>query len=322
MSQAKNQHYISQAEQKMNSCSGPGASKPKIYRLHVVDREAEPPKLVPAKRTVRTELSCLDLFTFQRTNQNDRTSLEKLFWGYENSLTRHTARLLELAGAASVSDIKDPLVNLLGAKLMSLFRNPFCVGLTMDALGPLLPRASDAMRARVDRVIAGDRRHARAVCRKFGFSPEVYGRWLGLLFLALSRTRSGQPNPFELIVKALLETNYVSVHLFEYTPDAAENVAVLSDRSFSWARAQKDPSLLSFNLTSRAFLCLAVATEAMVDPEGRFPVAAKTLARDRVVRLSYQRDNLEALSAYNVRTIGQCHEAVYSASPSPLIGAL
>src|ERR1019366_10189967 len=97
MSEARNQHFISQVEQRLNAIN-PNAlpRNQRIYKLRVVDREDR--RLMLANENgspIKANLSLSDLFSFDiDLDGRLRENFESLFNDYEASIPIHTEGVL------------------------------------------------------------------------------------------------------------------------------------------------------------------------------------------------------------------------------------
>lgn len=80
----KNQHYLSQIEQRLNSIAG---AKHKIYSFTLQDRESCAVTLDNNKGTsIQKNLSFSDLYTFEFLDKGFRKNLESVFGKYEEKI--------------------------------------------------------------------------------------------------------------------------------------------------------------------------------------------------------------------------------------------
>jgi len=124
----KNQHYISQVEQKLNSINPEvDRSKRKIFEYEIVDRELDiyqKTKLTGVK--IEQNLSFNDLYTFDILNDQTRSNFEEFFCKYENKVEILTRNLIE----KSVNNhpiTEDEIFNLITCKFLNFIRNLFSI---------------------------------------------------------------------------------------------------------------------------------------------------------------------------------------------------
>jgi hypothetical protein len=87
-----NQHYISQAEQRLNSANPAAKNRnQRIYEFQVISREPILLQLLDSRgRKIENALSFNDLFSFDIIGQLDlRSNLEALFGTYEQALANN-----------------------------------------------------------------------------------------------------------------------------------------------------------------------------------------------------------------------------------------
>ena len=130
-----NQHFISQAEQRANAIPGaPG----RIYEFTIVDRDQPIIQLVGDRGvTIKNNLSCDDLFTFDRQGKL-RRNLEKLFGKYENKggqalkLLQHETNFPKreafFGNVSYDSQLFKLLFEIWALKFLNIWRNPHGVG--------------------------------------------------------------------------------------------------------------------------------------------------------------------------------------------------
>jgi hypothetical protein len=321
----KNQHYISQAEQRLNSIDP--ASPKRIFALEVIDRDKHVLRpRDPRGSSIENSLSYRDLFSLDVVSSSVRNNLEDLFQRYESDVAAHSRALLAKL-AAGDDNLKKEIVELFTAKLMNFLRNPFSIRKILNTFG----LAADwqfgdpALASELDAAIKGSRPQRGTVCAQFGIMDEEYDRWLRVLFLLLTNV-PGQPlNLFEEVVKGTLESNWTQVFVAEETGTDPNQVFLLSDRGFNAfspdlsAHGLGDAVTFEFNVCARASVSFTLADPTPLITSGRFPASAVDKALRANVRVSHIRDNRDLLVRYNQRTVSHCAEMVFSASARPIL---
>jgi DNA-binding transcriptional MerR regulator len=97
VNQTKNQHFISQVEQRLNAYNPDAArDNQRIYEFEIVDRDKRILKLVDARgRSIKNNLAMLDLFSFDvDKDKNTRANFEEAFHRYERQVRPNTERIL------------------------------------------------------------------------------------------------------------------------------------------------------------------------------------------------------------------------------------
>ena len=83
--ETRNQHYLSQVEQRLNSFNPDDKKKKqRIYTFNIIDREDYKISLLSDKGSlIENNLSLEDLFSFDVVDKKIRANLETLFHAYE-----------------------------------------------------------------------------------------------------------------------------------------------------------------------------------------------------------------------------------------------
>lgn len=317
-SNTKNQHFVSQCEQRLNTLN-PEASreKQKIYSFIVIDREDYSLHLENrAGIKIKNNLAWMDLFSFDVIDSEYRDNLEACFRDYEADVAEQSQALLrKLDSDGKAANILNEVINVFAAKLLNLLRNPYSVSAVLNTFHSTLSfRPVDPQLAhQFDRVVEGNRPQEQTVCERFQLTPQVYRAWLQALFMLLFRAPGATVNVFEALVTTLFENNYVSVMVHRFTdPD---NVCLLSDRGFNSREQDQSRMFLDFNLGAQAFIQYAFCDIRGVVSEDTDPEVIAELERRREIKVHYRRDELDALVNYNRLTTYQCHRRVYAARP-------
>jgi hypothetical protein len=259
MSRTKNQHFISQIEQRLNACNPSAASADqRIYEFQIVERDKHILRLTDSKgRLIKNNLSMMDLFSFDvDKDKNTRRNFERAFGRYESQMRANTQRIL-LAHSKRSCNIATELFNLFVAKLVNFVRNPFSVTKVVNTFGrsaehhPTNPAIYDTY----IRIMTGRQPHQVHRCRELGISDDQYKTWLRLLFMLLTPMADGANNLFEESMKSLFEAegHAVLVHVHKYD----EQRCLLSDRGFSSPVDQGEHMAFDFNLCANAFIRFA-----------------------------------------------------------------
>lgn len=316
----KNQHYVSQVEQRLNT-STPSATpkRQKIHAFSVTDRKQY--IITPSHsngKLIDRNLSFYDLFSFDIASKETRSNFEALFQTYEHDIETQTRSLLKKLDAGS-NEIKDELINLFAAKLLNSFRNPHCIKKTLNSIGtiatytPLDPNLAEIC----TQVENGRRPHQKHLCGLLGITNKLYAKWLRTLFMLLMRP--GDTNMLEQLIKSLYEntSHHLGAFVYTYAGEHADKHPLLSDKGFS-SPSDNDACLVySFNLSSNAFISytfIDVEKQALVNvPEiviQHFKMHPKT------INITHRKNDLEALNSYNKNTVYQAKSSVFCCSKS------
>ena len=310
---ARNHHYVSQAEQRLNAVN-PTADrrKQRILVFEVRDRDLPVLNLLDPRGTkIESNLSSFDLFSFEVVDSRYRRNLEDIFGRYEGEVAQKSRGLIEKLRAGS-ADIKAEVLDVFAIKLLNFFRNPYCVQKAMNTFGaatnyePTDPDLKTAYRA----VLNGSRPQIASICAAFGLTPELYESWLRALFVILAPV--APVNIFEGTIKALFEHNYVSVNVFDYAQPDEGDTCLLSDRGFNMPQQAENLFMFEFNLGARSFACFQMSN--LNEYDVRDDVKARMKGH---VDVRYVANDRRLLAAYNQRTAYQCDTKVFAAKPSP-----
>lgn len=201
VSQTKNQHFISQIEQRLNACNPNAApAYQRIYEFKIVDRDNHVLRLMNNNgKGIESNLSMFDLFSFDvDKDKNIRINFEHAFHRYESQMPANTERIL-LAHSKGDSNISSEVFNLFVAKLVNFIRNPYSVAKVVNTFGcfaevhPTNPAIYDTY----VRTLTGRRPHQAHLCRSLDISDDQYKTWLRLLFMLLIPMVDGITNFLE-----------------------------------------------------------------------------------------------------------------------------
>jgi hypothetical protein len=316
----KNQHFLSQVEQRLNAHNPEaGKNKQRIYSFRIADKENYIIELENQKgKLIKNNMSLDDLFSFDVVDKRIRKSLELSFCKYEDAIGVHTKTLLEKVQAYD-DNIKDEIIELFVSKLLNFFRNPYCIEKTLNTLGnvakfyPLDPEMQEIF----EDVENGRKPHQKELCTYLGISEELYHCWLKALFLLLMRPKDGNINMLEQIVRSLFENpvNLLNVFVFQYTGVHSDKRPLVSDRGFSIPSDDESCLAYAFNLCSSAFIGFTfvdIKKQNFVEAPDRVKELFQLMPKK--VNVKYVQNELQALASYNRNVIYQAKEKVYCSS--------
>ncbi len=324
------QHFLSQAEQKLNACNPASESGQfRIYSFRIADRDHYQLELEqPRGRSIDSNLSILDLFSFDvAVGKRLRWNLEQLFQKYERGIERHTRSLLEKV-ARDQFDVNEELIELFAAKLLNFVRNPFCIEKAINSFPGIagFQPTDAALLTAYRQIIAGKRPHQAHLCGQLGISDQRYEEWLRMLFVLLAPINLNGGNLFEGCVKGLFENRASHIGVFLGVYD--EPGVLLSDRGFSQPIADSPKMMaLSFNLSPTAFVDFAFADVATLLEGRAHPEFLKSALENwkkralPTVNLTLMRNDRAQLARFNRRVVEQCHSRVYCSVKDQLVFA-
>ena len=319
----RNQHFVSQAEQRLNSIN-PSAkvSNQRIYAFSLVDRDLSTIRLASQRGTkISNTLNVSDLFSFDVVDRANRHNFEQLFQRYEADITLYTRRFIEKV-ARREPDVKDEVVHIFLLKLLNSFRSPYSIVKTLNTFPSILKNGhpTDSMLYKeYSRVVSGNKPHQEALCRRLGITRDQYHDWLRSLFILLSNIDDDTFTLFDKVVASLFNDGNlrITIRLCTYS----EKTCLLSDNGFVAWTDQPHHMVMAFNLYSHGFVQYAfLSIDSFIDERigaipQRFREAVERFkAEPKEVTIDNEEDNLESLHTYNRNAVLQCHSHVYNAT--------
>lgn len=128
-SKARNHHYISQVEQRLNAIDKSVSSEnQRIFKFEVVDAESKIIKnLDLAGKKIEKNLAIKDLYALKMLEGGGQENLEAAFQVYENDIGELTKSLLEKIADPNSTDFKVEILRLYLLKFLNSFRNPYSI---------------------------------------------------------------------------------------------------------------------------------------------------------------------------------------------------
>ncbi|MGY3170780.1 hypothetical protein ACVWYU_000153 [Pseudomonas sp. TE12234] len=232
----RSQHYVSQAEQRMNSCSAdPQSKKANTYRFSIVDRK-DPAVRSDGKSQIGRALEFPDLFTLVRVGDKERLNFEHLFGRYESRHPELVASLLKMINDVRSHAVTRETIDLtkvggfdfakfLGYvkfiytyKTMNWLRNPHKIKEVLKNFSPFLDHSLDKPGALALYLALTDKNSSEEayICNTYDISSGEYKQWIRLLLLFLY-TEDGETPSLDgfveefFIAKEFSTTVFVSV---------------------------------------------------------------------------------------------------------------
>jgi hypothetical protein len=311
----RNQHYVSQAEQRLNAIDPQlPARRQRIYRFEVGARRAILLSPESARSVaISKSLALDDLFSFD-IDGHFRKNLEAQFQSYENGIASHSKALVRKLATRQIDGLKNDLVGLFVCKFLGFLRNPHCIPKVMNSLGTLSDHHLTTARHAAAQValVRGTRPHQDSLSRRLGISGELYERWLRALFLLVTRSQADQPNLLELLVRQLFEAQGAMVLVYNYVGQHASDPCLLSDRGHTVSVETPGTLGLDFNICRSAFARFGFFDIDTHVPAGVPTQYVEALKSQRRVAVHYVENDIAALAHYNANTAHQCAQYVYS----------
>lgn len=324
----KNQHYISQAEQRLNAIN-PKAKKEnqRIYSFSINSRDSNTVIAHLDSREgvkIKNNLSLNDLFSFDVLEDGEKYNFEKLFHKYETIIKDNTKRLLAKI-ALNNEDIKDEVIAIFISKFINAIRNPYSIKMilnTFSALKGIVP-TNPIHRENLERVLQGSKPQQSYLCNHLSITESEYKEWLGIVFLLLTpMDEDRQLNLLEIIIKNIFENPnlYIGIHIYTFNNETC----LLSDRGFNLSQSHYfDKKMVwEFNLSSKSFVRYSFKR---FDLENLIPDTPNINWKEildfcklQPKSISYEskHNDLRELEQYNQNTVTYCHERVFNSQPN------
>lgn len=321
----KNQHYISQVEQKLNSIN-PQAdrNKRKIFEFEIVDRELDSyRKTNPSGVKIEQNLSFNDLYTFDILDNETRNNFEKIFQKYENEVESLTTHLIEKS-ENNHSITEEEVFKLITCKFLNFLRNPFSIKKVINTFSQSLdyhPK-EDFLVKEFNKLNKDNISIPQQYLDDLNISIDDYINWLKIIFISLVVEMEGESLADKLI-KATFDTKnrLVLMKLNIYDSE----IYLLSDRGYVDQSSLFEGSFcMSFNLTKNAFITIITLDNSIASLKSSNLglndhldiLDARGFTRMEVNRIDLHvvKNNLEMLKAYNSNVKYQCNTNFYSSS--------
>ncbi|MFJ2285279.1 hypothetical protein ACIOUF_02735 [Pseudomonas iridis] len=337
----RNQHFVSQAEQRLNSCSPDRNSKnAEIYCFDIIGKN--PPTIsLGEKIAIKRNLSFQDLFTLARVGDAERLNFERLFHKYERNYPAHVKSVLDWIGLArsSVKDSNDgvDLQSVDGCdfmqlmthvkciysyKLMNWLRNPYKIKEVLKSFDIYLNHCIDDPGAFALYLALTEKNSAeqKYICDTYGVSSKEYAEWIRLLLLFLY-AKSDEASSLDGFVEEFFIakefTNVVLVHVFDEDCALLTDTGVVKDSSSNGLATYMNVSKnciisLQHTFVEGAYLDEIVRQNNL--PESARKELIKTLGGSLFGRLYFNSNAM--LAGYNKICVKAAASKVFSASSS------
>jgi len=315
-SPTKNQHFISQAEQRLNA-SNPSTKRrsQRIHKFSILSRDQ--PHIKPTSQrgvSICNSLSYEDLFSFDILDKKVRSNFERVFGHYEAKIAPLTNTVLqENAGTLVTQGAFDLFV----AKMVNYVRNPFSIIKVLNTFGAFAGYhpTDPAIYRTYERLLIGSRPHQSHLCMKFGVTTIQYEQWLRILFMLLTPPAPGHTNMLEQTLSSLFQDRNNALKIYVHT--YASERCLLSDRGWTLPIEQEPHLVFDFNLNAHAFIRYAFFDYDAL-PNGPLPPRIKMALSQgpKQVPLYRTTNDLQALEIFNRRVVEQSFEHVFCSGMS------
>lgn len=337
----RNQHFVSQAEQRLNSCSPDRTSKKaEIYCFDIIGKN--PPKISRGEKSaIKKNLSFQDLFTLARVGDVERVNFERLFNKYERNYPAHVKSVLDWVGLArsSVEDSNEgvDLQTVDGCdfmqfmahvkfiytyKLMNWLRNPYKIKEVLRTFDIYLDHCIDDPGAVALYFALTEKNSAeeKYICDAYGVSSTEYAEWIRLLLLFLY-AKSGESSSLDGFVEEFFLakefTTAVLVHVFDEHCALLTDTGVVKDSLSDGLATYMNISKNCIILLQHAFVEGAYLDEIVRQhnlPESARKELVKKMGGSLFGKLYF--NNNAMLAGYNKICVRAAASQVFSASSS------
>lgn len=321
LNSTKNQHYISQLEQRFNAIdSGAPDRSKKIYRFEIKDREnfclgnAEKIKIV-------SNASYENLFALHIQSKSEQLNLELFFGDVESKYKESAERLVEEVSIKKPFDFDSvDLLRIFHLKFLNILRNPFLIKKNLNTLKTLkkfIPADQHDKGEFFRSVINGNKPQIKHMSEKFNATEDEYRDWLASLWLML-KIEHNNKNMFYSLVEDLFTGHYVQVYFYAYE----EESCVISDCAYSFPIEENKLLSFDFNLSSNIFVRFIFMDEVFIKENlPQFESLSFNSIKDMPVSSYLVLNDLDELKRFNQRTIYQSKSYVFCSSKS-IVGAV
>lgn len=310
----KNQHFISQVEQRLNSITPSAKNKnQKIYSFSLIDRHSDPIKISePKEVNISNTLSLNDIFSFDILGQ-DRYNLELLFNRYESDIKKHSDSLISNLNTTKKYMASD-VFNIFISKFLNFIRNPYSIKKflnTMPKFKNLRPTNPVHLESYM-RVLHGRKPHQQHFCNKLKITEKEYADWLSAIFILLTPLENGKPNILEQSIKTLFMDKNLIKNIFIFTFD--EKTCLLSDRGFSIPLPENEHTSFDFNVNSKCFIRYVFSDILLFSPDTPKAHINSLIENNKTVNIEHMKNDLISLAQYNKNVVYQCYNSVFNSS--------
>lgn len=315
--ETKNQHFISQIEQRLNA-SNPNAEtcNQQIYKFKILNqKDHQVTEGTLAK--IRNTLSLNDLFSFDVVDKKERSNFETLFGKYESDLEKYTTDLLSKVDTSG-ADIKDEIVNLFVSKILNFIRNPYTAKKVLNSFPNLTTYhpTDEKLLSAYKAIIEGKKPQIEYLCKQINLPKEDYLNWLKTIFMLISVVDLNGCNFLENLIAEIFNNpkTIIKVGIYQYD----QKICLLSDRGFTNPIDQDGVMSFDFNLNRHNFIRFVFADIQLLSPAwATEEIITRYSEQPKNIQLSVFKNDMERLDSYNKLVVYQSFEHVFAAEEKP-----
>lgn len=320
---ARNHHFISQAEQRLNAIDKKVKNKnQRIYSFDILHKE-DPKLKASSPKSVRIEENFCrtDLFTLNVLESGGQHNLEDAFFKYENASSLLVQSLLQKLDSSAPETLGSELVRLYQLKLINTLRNPYTIRRTLAMFRELrgaVP-ADEALRAHFKSLDGAYRPQVEKICAEFKISEEEYIDWLKVLYLLILQPVKGKLNLVEDLMWGLFNNSNAikSFSVYRYS-DYVKDRGILLCYQIIDLRYGEGTQVQMFNLDSSSFV---LVTNIDIRTQNLIGISSKLKEHDfrqnNVVHVDYVMDDMSMLRTFNEHCVWLAHLNVFCAFDKP-----
>ena len=319
----RNQHYISQVEQKLN-CINPSIAKEKrrIYQFESLNRESQEYKLsneIGVK--IENNLSFDDLYSLEIFDDATRDNFEQYFVQLERQIEYLTGKILTCKQLD-----REVLLTLFNAKLMNVIRNPYCILSTLNTYSDICQYIPTDKKLAKYFIKIESLKTNQLILNELRVGQEEFRQWLKIIFylvVPISCPNGEYLNFMSDIIKKLFDIKKFRIFIAIVTHE--KQICLLSDRAHvDLSKALSGDAVgYEFNLTKNAFMHIRFSKNNLESipniPDHiieKFRKQGINRITQPAIRINKISDDDQLFSAYNARVIYQCHRHFYAADKS------
>lgn len=319
----RNQHYISQVEQKLN-CIDASISREKrrIYQFEALDRESLEYKLsneIGVK--IENNLSFNDLYSLEIFDDATRDNFEQYFWKLENQIEYLTEKIL-----TSTQVEKEVLLTFFNAKLMNVIRNPYCILSTLNTYSDICKYIPTDKKLAQYFIKIESSKTNQLILSELRVGQEQFRQWLKIIFylvVPINCPNGEYLNFMSDIIEKIFDIRDYRIFIVLVTHKS--QICLLSDRAHvDFSDALPDGAVgYEFNLTKNAFMHIKFTDNNLRTipnvPDHiieNFRKKGLNKIRQSSIKIHKKSDDDQFFRAYNARVIYQCHRYFYAAGTS------
>lgn len=334
----KNHHFISQAEQRLNTCTPFAASKnQKIYKAKITQNN-EGFSLQPqaqAKVSIKNNLAQHNLYTLGVINKEEQFNFEKIFQRYENTFINDANMLINMVKNDEIPP-NDLIIRLYTFKVLSFIRNPNNIKQVLTLWKPhIIHNINDELYLlALYQIHTGNKPQIKQLCQEFYVSEQEYKDWLTILLMLSLNTKS-KNSKIQDIISTYFDTNEIYSHACIYYLD--EPAVLLPDTNFITIESNNGHGHL-MNITSHCYIYihhellesiegLSIDVNDGLIMENTALHGINEINKNQFIESLRKHlgvtvfwNHYEFLAAYNKLCLDQCNEFVFSAiSPDDIM---